>query len=120
MPRRWPEPPPHRSHSSRSDCTWAAPACGGAPPVATSTGWIGFKCVGFPLLALAVARFGFHLAAPWLGYIVMIAAMPSPQNLFIFAQGYDTDVDLAASVVVKTTLVALLLLPIWAVVLVRT
>ncbi|MFE3755598.1 hypothetical protein ACFXO9_14935 [Nocardia tengchongensis] len=46
--------------------------------------------------------------------------MPSPQNLFIFAQGYDTDVDLAASVVVKTTLVALLLLPIRAVVLVRT
>ncbi|MCU1644111.1 MAG: auxin efflux carrier [Nocardia sp.] len=39
--------------------------------------------------------------------------MPAPQNLFIFAAQYDTDVDLAASVVIKTSVVALLLLPMW-------
>ncbi|MEV6773800.1 AEC family transporter [Nocardia sp. NPDC051030] len=81
---------------------------------------IGFKCVGFPLLALSIAHWGFRIGGPWLAYIVMIAAMPSPQNLFIFAQTYDTDVDLAASVVVKTTVLALVLLPIWAVVITRT
>ncbi|WP_245717153.1 AEC family transporter [Nocardia jejuensis] len=75
---------------------------------------IGVKCLGFPLLAYALARFGFHLTAPWLGYMVMIAAMPSPQNLFILAQAYDVDVDLAAAVVVKSTVLALLLLPVWA------
>ncbi|MFF2554247.1 AEC family transporter [Nocardia sp. NPDC058058] len=81
---------------------------------------IAMKCVAFPVLAYTVAHFGFHLAQPWLGYVVLIAAMPSPQNLFIFAQTYDTDVDLAASVVVKSTLVTLLLLPLWAVAVVRS
>ncbi|MFB7719029.1 AEC family transporter [Nocardia sp. NPDC056100] len=76
---------------------------------------IACKCVGFPLLAFALAHFGFHLSHPWLGYVVLIAAMPSPQNLFIFAQTYDTDIDLAASIVVKSTIVTLILLPLWAV-----
>ncbi|RJO73789.1 AEC family transporter [Nocardia panacis] len=77
---------------------------------------IGFKCVLFPLLALAVGRYVFGLTGIRLSQVVMIAAMPAPQNLFIFAQQYDTEVDLAASVVVKTSLTALLLLPIWAVI----
>ncbi|WP_269811993.1 hypothetical protein [Nocardia acididurans] len=33
--------------------------------------------------------------------------MPNPQNLLIFAQTFNIDVDLAASIVVKTTLVLL-------------
>ncbi|WP_280427028.1 hypothetical protein [Nocardia brasiliensis] len=53
------------------------------------------------------------IRAAWLTYSVLIAAMPSPQNLFIFAQRYETDIDLAASIVAKTSLVALLLLPGW-------
>ena len=44
---------------------------------------------------------------------MLIAAMPAPQNLFTFAQAYDTDVDLAAAVVVKSTVLALGLLPLW-------
>ncbi|MET9490467.1 AEC family transporter [Nocardia sp. NPDC006630] len=74
---------------------------------------IGMKCVLFPLLAFTIARCVFGLGAPWLGYLTVIAAMPAPQNLFIFAAQYDTDVDLAASVVIKTSVVALLLLPMW-------
>ncbi|MEV6138201.1 AEC family transporter [Nocardia sp. NPDC051990] len=76
---------------------------------------IGFKCVLFPLLTLAMSRYMFGLTGQWLSYVVLIAAMPAPQNLFIFAQQYDTEVELAASVVVKTSIAALLLLPIWAV-----
>lgn len=75
---------------------------------------VGFKCVGFPLLAWAIAHFVFHLTGPWLAYMVVLAAMPAPQNLFIFAQTYDVDVDLAASAVVKTTLISLILVPVWA------
>ncbi|MFJ4653671.1 AEC family transporter [Nocardia sp. NPDC088792] len=76
---------------------------------------IGFKCLAFPLLAFAIAHWGFRLTGPWLAYMVILAAMPSPQNLFIFAQTYDTEVDLAASAVVKSTIAALILLPLWAI-----
>lgn len=75
---------------------------------------IGFKCIAFPALAWVIGRWVFGLGEPWLGYIVLIAAMPAPQNLFIFAQRYDADVDLAASVVVKTSILSLFLLPLWA------
>ena len=74
---------------------------------------IGFKCVALPLLALAISKYLFGIHGPWLTYLVLIAAMPAPQNLFIFAQRYDTDVDLAAAVVAKTSLIALVLLPAW-------
>ncbi|WP_327146230.1 AEC family transporter [Nocardia sp. NBC_01327] len=72
------------------------------------------KCLLFPLLAFTLARYVFGIGAPWLTYLTLIAAMPAPQNLFIFAAQYDTDVDLAASVVIKTSVLALLLLPMWA------
>ncbi|WP_436502046.1 AEC family transporter [Actinokineospora sp. HUAS TT18] len=74
---------------------------------------IAFKCVIFPLVTLAVCKYVFGVTGDWLKYLVLIAAMPSPQNLFIFAQRYDTEVDLAASVVVKSSVVTLALLPLW-------
>ncbi|URM92498.1 AEC family transporter [Streptomyces sp. MRC013] len=74
---------------------------------------IAFKCVAFPLLAFAVCRYLFDVRDEWLHYLVLIAAMPAPQNLFIFAQRYDVDVDLSAALVVKSSVVALLLLPLW-------
>ncbi|MCZ7413714.1 MULTISPECIES: AEC family transporter [unclassified Streptomyces] len=74
---------------------------------------IAFKCVAFPLLVLVVCRYGFHVDGDWLKYLVLIAAMPSPQNLFIFAQRYDHGVDMSAALVVKSSVVALLLLPLW-------
>ncbi|MFE7753136.1 AEC family transporter [Streptomyces sp. NPDC057428] len=73
----------------------------------------GFKCVALPLITYAVCRFGFGVEGEWLNYLVLIAAMPAPQNLFIFAQRYDVGVDMAASLVIKSSVVALLLLPLW-------
>ncbi|MFI5978835.1 AEC family transporter [Streptomyces sp. NPDC051452] len=78
---------------------------------------IAFKCVVFPVLAFAVAYYGFGVRGDWLRYLVLIAAMPAPQNLFIFAQRYEVGVDMSAALVVKSSVVALLLLPLlmqWA------
>ncbi|MEU3312393.1 AEC family transporter [Streptomyces sp. NPDC006662] len=74
---------------------------------------IAFKCLAFPLLAWAVCAGLFGIRGPWLAYLVLIAAMPTPQNLFIFAQRYDIGVGLSASVVIKSSVVSLLLLPLW-------
>lgn len=74
---------------------------------------IGFKCLAFPLLAWAVCGVLFGVRGEWLTYLVLIAAMPTPQNLFIFAQRYEVGVDLSASVVIKSSVVSLLLLPLW-------
>jgi predicted permease len=74
---------------------------------------IAFKCVLFPLVTYAVASTLFKVEHVWLAYLVMIAAMPSPQNLFIFAQRYDTEVPMAASLVLKTSIVSMLLMPFW-------
>ncbi|MEU9716471.1 AEC family transporter [Streptomyces sp. NPDC047976] len=76
--------------------------------------WItGFKCVALPLITYSVCRFVFGVEGEWLSYLVLIAAMPAPQNLFIFAQRYDVGVDMSASLVIKSSVVALLLLPLW-------
>lgn len=74
---------------------------------------IGFKCLLFPLLAWAVCGGLFEVRGEWLTYLVLIAAMPTPQNLFIFAQRYDVGVDLSAAVVIKSSVISLLLLPLW-------
>ncbi|MFD7560576.1 MULTISPECIES: AEC family transporter [unclassified Streptomyces] len=74
---------------------------------------IGFKCLAFPLLAWAVCGMLFGVRGEWLAYLVLIAAMPTPQNLFIFAQRYDVGVDLSASIVIKSSVISLLLLPLW-------
>ncbi|AUG76496.1 Auxin efflux carrier [Kitasatospora sp. MMS16-BH015] len=74
---------------------------------------VGFKCVLFPLLAWGLCHYAFGVSGPWLTYLVLIAAMPAPQNLFIFAQRYDVGVDMSAALVVKSSLAALLLLPLW-------
>ncbi|MFE2878134.1 AEC family transporter [Streptomyces roseus] len=74
---------------------------------------IAFKCLAFPLLAWAVCGLLFGVRGEWLTYLVLIAAMPAPQNLFVFAQRYDVGVDLSASLVIKSSVVSLLLLPVW-------
>ncbi|MGP3689924.1 AEC family transporter [Streptomyces sp. IBSNAI002] len=74
---------------------------------------IAFKCLAFPLLTWAVCGVLVGVRGEWLAYLVLLAAMPTPQNLFIFAQRYDVGVELSASIVIKTSLAALLLLPLW-------
>lgn len=72
-----------------------------------------FKCVVFPLAVLALCGWVFGIGRPWLDYLVLIAAMPAPQNLFILAQRYRVGEALSASLVVKSSLVTLILLPLW-------
>ncbi|MFD3717595.1 AEC family transporter [Streptomyces sp. NPDC058674] len=74
---------------------------------------IGFKCLAFPLLTWFVCGVLLGVGGQWLAYLVLIAAMPTPQNLFVFAQRYDVGVDLSASLVIKSSLAALVLLPLW-------
>ncbi|MFK0255025.1 AEC family transporter [Streptomyces sp. NPDC090445] len=71
------------------------------------------KCVGLPLLTFAVCRYAFGVEGERLSQLVLIAAMPAPQNLFVFAQRYGVGVDTSAALVVKSSVVALLLLPLW-------
>jgi predicted permease len=76
-------------------------------------GLITFKCLVFPLMTWAVCGTVFGVDGAWLQYLVLIAAMPAPQNLFIFAQRYDIGVDMSAALVVKSSVAALFLLPLW-------
>jgi len=74
---------------------------------------IACKCLFFPLLTWVICADLFGIHGSWLGYLILIAAMPAPQNLFIFAQSYEVDIDLSASHVVKSSLTSLVLLPFW-------
>ncbi|MEU7998856.1 AEC family transporter [Micromonospora sp. NPDC049060] len=74
---------------------------------------IAVKCVAFPLAMWLACGYLFDVRGDWLKYLVLIAAMPAPQNLFIFAQRYGVGVDMSASLVVKSSVAALLLLPLW-------
>lgn len=78
---------------------------------------IAVKCLALPLLMWGAGRYIFGLHGTDLAVLVVIAAMPAPQNAFIYAQRYDADIDLVAAVVVKTTVVAVALLPAWIVLL---
>jgi malonate transporter len=71
------------------------------------------KCLAFPLAVWLVCEYVLGIHGEWLRYLVLIAAMPAPQNLFLFAQRYDVGVDMSAALVVKSSVAALLLLPLW-------
>jgi predicted permease len=74
---------------------------------------IAFKCVVLPLMVFGAAEYIVDIGDPWVAYLTVLAAMPAPQNVFILAGRYGLDLDFAGSVVVKTTVVSLLLLPAW-------
>ncbi|WP_018722211.1 AEC family transporter [Salinispora fenicalii] len=74
---------------------------------------IAVKCLLFPFAVWLAAEHVFGIHGPWLTYLVLIAAMPAPQNLFIVAQRYGVDVAMSAALVVKSSVAALLLLPLW-------
>ncbi|MGW0252205.1 AEC family transporter [Nocardia goodfellowii] len=74
---------------------------------------IAVKCLAFPLLMWASLHYVFGLEGSTLAMFVVIAAMPAPQNAFIYAQRYDGEIDLVAAAVVKSTVVTAALLPIW-------
>jgi malonate transporter len=62
------------------------------------------KTVAMPLLAWAVASFGFGLTGAELFAVVTLSALPTAQNIFNYASRYETGVVLARDTVLATTL----------------
>ncbi len=66
----------------------------------------GFKLVVHPFLAYAFARFVLHLDSTALFAAVVVAAMPTAQNVFIVASRYQIGLVSAQDTVLITTVVA--------------
>ncbi|GAB3189087.1 AEC family transporter [Nesterenkonia suensis] len=73
------------------------------------------KILALPLLTwLAVLPFLDHLGPVWAMTLILMAAMPSSTTVFIFSEQYDGDGRLAASVLVATTVLSVVTLPLIA------
>lgn len=66
----------------------------------------GFKLVVHPLLAYSFARFVLHLDSTAIFAAVVVAAMPTAQNVFIVASRYQIGLVSAQDTVLITTVVA--------------
>jgi malonate transporter len=64
------------------------------------------KAFGQPLLAYLIGRFALGLEGPALLAAVVTAALPTAQNVFVFASRYDRATALARDAIVLTTLAA--------------
>ena len=64
------------------------------------------KLLILPTLAFFVGKYIFHLDHFWLTSLILMAAMPSPKNMFIFAVRYKLDVKKASTVVALSTLLS--------------
>lgn len=62
-----------------------------------------FKSLLHPLIAFCIGHFAFHLKPFWLLSLVLMAAMPSAKNLFIFAKRYHVGENRANTIVLITT-----------------
>ncbi|NMO00539.1 AEC family transporter [Gordonia sp. TBRC 11910] len=65
------------------------------------------KMVGMPLLAYAIARWGFGMSGHALFAQVVIAALPTAQNVFVYATRYRRGEVLARDCALVTTLVSI-------------
>lgn len=73
------------------------------------------KLVALPLLTFAaVIPFTEQLGPVWAGTMIIMAATPSSTTVFLFSEEYDGDGRMAASVLVATTVLSLLSLPLVA------
>ncbi|GGO65864.1 transporter [Microbacterium nanhaiense] len=61
------------------------------------------KVVAMPVVAYLLGRFAFHLNDASLHAVVVLAALPSGQNVFNYAQRYDVGLVLARDAVFLTT-----------------
>ncbi|MGJ9371745.1 AEC family transporter [Nesterenkonia sp. CF4.4] len=87
---------------------------GGVPKRLIVLGTLG-KILLLPVLTwLAVLPFYDQLGPVWAGTLIIIAAMPSSTTVYVFAQQYEGDGRLAASILVTSTLACLLTLPLLA------
>ena len=64
------------------------------------------KLLILPTLAFFIGKYIFHLSQFWLASLILMAAMPSPKNMFIFAVRYKLDVKKASTVVAVSTLLS--------------
>ncbi|MEH1015073.1 AEC family transporter [Micromonospora sp. CPCC 206060] len=67
---------------------------------------VGLKVLGQPLVAYAVGRWGFGLTGPALLAAVVTAALPTAQNIFVYATRYDRGTGLARDTIVLSTVAA--------------
>lgn len=74
------------------------------PDIALATG---LKLVVMPLIAWAAGAFVFELDPAALFTVVILAALPSAQNVFNYAQRYSVSIALARDSVVITTVLSL-------------
>jgi malonate transporter len=77
----------------------------------------GIKVALMPAVALLVARYALGLGKHEVLTVVLLAALPTAQNVFNYADRYQTDVVLARDVVLLTTLTSLPVLLLLSVVL---
>jgi malonate transporter len=68
------------------------------------------KLLILPTLAFFIGKYIFHLSQFWLASLILMAAMPSPKNMFIFAVRYKLDVKKASTVVAVSTLLSFITL----------
>ncbi|WP_026556172.1 AEC family transporter [Arthrobacter sp. 35W] len=66
-----------------------------------------FKLVVHPLAAYAVARFGLGMDGHALFAVVVTAALPTAQNVYVSAQRYQVGVTVAKDTVLATTILAI-------------
>lgn len=64
------------------------------------------KTVGHPLLAFAVARFGFGLDGSALLAVTLLAALPAAQVVFVYADRFGVKTALARDVVIVSSVVS--------------
>ncbi|MBO4210359.1 AEC family transporter [Micromonospora echinofusca] len=67
---------------------------------------VGLKVLGQPLVAYAVGRWGFGLTGPALLAAVVTTALPTAQNIFVYATRYDRATGLARDTIVLSTVAA--------------
>lgn len=75
------------------------------------------KLLIHPALAMLFAFTVFSLDSVEAKTVVMMAAIPSGLNIYIFARLYDRGAELAANVILLATATSVLTLPIWLIVL---
>jgi malonate transporter len=63
-----------------------------------------------PMLAFIIGKYVFMLNSFWLASLIIMSAMPTPNNMFIFSLKYKLDVKKASTVVSLTTLLSFITL----------
>ena len=65
------------------------------------------KVLAMPVIAYVIARFGFGMQGHELFAIVVLAALPTAQNVFNYAQRYERGVVLARDTILLTTVLCI-------------